>query len=468
KNTASYLLQKKRYQAVYAISLRLAAQSLQQYQYASYENYGATDAAIHIRRINHQPVEFCNYVLLGIQQVLTEIFLIAFALTALAIVNGRLFLLLVPVIAPAVLLVLFIVKKRSKQVRTKIQEANSNSLQYLTEAVNGYVESNMYNSNVFFNNRYRNSLQLVNRHLTDMHLMQKAAPVIMELFGVAGLVFLIIQNQYTGSATNTVLLGAFIAAAYKIIPGIARIMSAGALIKTFAFTINDLPQLKNKTVTNNNATAHINTIRFDKVSFSYGEKRVIDALSFTAAKANVTALCGDSGTGKTTVINLLLGFIQQQQGDISFNSVAGNAAARKNYWLQTAYVKQQNFLLHASIKTNIILTGEDYDATRLNEAVEAAGLSTFLKTLPQGIDSGINQDGRNISGGQRQRIAIARALYKNADLLLLDEPFNELDEAAINALMDTFKAYAAKGKIVLLVTHNKAAAARCNEIVYIQ
>jgi ABC-type multidrug transport system fused ATPase/permease subunit len=468
KNVSSYLIQKYRYQLAYAIAVRLSLKNLGNYQAAAFEAYSDTDPARHIRNINHQPVEFCNYVLLGIQQILTELFLILFALTALAIVNLSLFLLLIPVIFTAVLLLLYIIKKRSKNVRTKIQQANSYTLQHLTEAVNGYVESNIFNSNPFFANRYRNSLQAVNRHLIEMHLMQKMAPVIMELFGVAGLIFLIVQSQHSGTVTDTILLGAFIAAAYKIIPGTARIMAAGALVKTFEYTVKDLLHLQNSNAVTANKTDVINTVIFKNINFSYGDKQIIDKLSFTITKGSMIALWGSSGSGKTTAINLLLAFVEQQSGEILVNDIACNATDRKNYWAQIGYVKQQNFLFHASVKTNIIVSDEEYDTNRLNNAINAAGLQPFLQTLPQGIDTIISQEGRNISGGQRQRIAIARALYKDASLLILDEPFNELDENAIAAMMQTFKAYASKGRIVLLVTHNKTAAEYCNEIVEIK
>lgn len=467
KNISSYLIQKHRYRQAYAIALRLSAQSLNNYLAAAYSDYSDIDPAVHVRKINHQSIEFCVYILLGIQQILTEIFLILFALTGLAIVNWSLFLLLIPVLIPAVLLVLYLIKKKSKNIRTKIQQANSYALQHLTEAINGYVESNIFNGNLFFSNRYRNSLREVNRHLIEMQLMQKMAPVVMELFGVAGLIFLIIQSQHAGTVTDTVLLGAFIAAAYKIIPGIARIMSAGALVKTFQYTIEDLLKQKNTTSVTTSPAAEVDAVVFKNIKFGYGEKQIISDFSCSISKGSMIALWGNSGLGKTTVINLLLGFLDQQEGEILINNVACPAEERKKNWPQVAYVKQQTFLFHASIKTNIVLSEVEYDANRLNVAILAAGLNPFLQQLPQGIDTIISQEGRNISGGQRQRIAIARALYKDASLLILDEPFNELDEVAIQSMMQTFKDYANKGKIVLLVTHNRAAAECCDEIINI-
>jgi ABC-type multidrug transport system fused ATPase/permease subunit len=468
KNAAGYLLQKHRYQLAYAIALRLSLLSLHKFQSAAFKEYSYTDPAIHIRQINHQPIEFCNYVLLGIQQILTELFLILFALTGLAIVNWTLFLLLIPVIVPAVLLVLYIIKKRSKNIRTKIQQANNYTLQHLTEGINGYVESNIFNSNSFFADRYRNSLQAVNKHLIEMQLVQKIAPVIMELFGVTGLIFLIVQHQHAGAITDTVLLGAFIAAAYKIIPGAARIMSASALARSFSYTVKDMPLPQNGTSVITAEATVINKIAFNNIFFGYGEKQTIHNFNFNISKGNMVAFWGNSGSGKTTLINLLLGFIEQAGGEILVNDMACTATERKNYWPQVAYVKQQNFLFHASVKTNIILSDAASDTSRLNKAIAAAGLQDFLQTLPEGINTIISQEGRNISGGQRQRIAIARALYKDASLLILDEPFNELDENAVADLMQTFKAYAGNGKIVLLVTHNTTAARYYNEMINIE
>jgi ABC-type bacteriocin/lantibiotic exporter with double-glycine peptidase domain len=170
-------------------------------------------------------------------------------------------------------------------------------------------------------------------------------------------------------------------------------------------------------------------------------------------------MMGKSGLGKTTILNLLLGFIEPRAGKIVVNGSGEYQKDIRAFRARIAYVKQEAFILHASIKENIALHENVYDEKRLVHAVRAAGIGKMADSL----DAVVTEDGKNFSGGQRQRIALARALYKDFDLLVLDEPFNELDEISERQLLDELRNIADKGKIVLLITHNPAALDYCNK-----
>ena len=143
--------------------------------------------------------------------------------------------------------------------------------------------------------------------------------------------------------------------------------------------------------------------------------------------------------------------------------VSGNEI--KNYWPSIAYVKQHNFFIHDSLQRNITFEEGDCDKESLQYALTVSGLDKIIAKFPEGLDKIITENGKNISGGQQQRIAIARALYKNAPVILLDEPFNELDEDATQSLLQHFRELAAAGKLVLMITHDKKSLTFCNKII---
>ena len=122
-------------------------------------------------------------------------------------------------------------------------------------------------------------------------------------------------------------------------------------------------------------------------------------------------------------------------------------------------------MIYDSIINNITLAENFYDTQRLESAINAAGLRELIDKYPERINKIITEDGKNISGGQRQRIAIARALYKDADLIILDEPFNELDRNSENLFLQHFTELSKQGKIILLITHNKESLSFCNKII---
>lgn len=183
------------------------------------------------------------------------------------------------------------------------------------------------------------------------------------------------------------------------------------------------------------------------------------------AGGDFIGISGISGKGKTTIIHLLLGFLDPCSGTISVNGSITEGIVRQQYWKAISYVKQQPFLIHDTILHNITMNEDRCDEERLRQAVEASGLSGTLVKFPSDLQQRISENGRNISGGQRQRIAIARALYKEADLIILDEPFNELDEESELAVLRHFKELSQKGKMIILVTHNKQSLSFCDRII---
>jgi ABC-type bacteriocin/lantibiotic exporter with double-glycine peptidase domain len=113
---------------------------------------------------------------------------------------------------------------------------------------------------------------------------------------------------------------------------------------------------------------------------------------------------------------------------------------------------------------NITLREHNYDEEKLKHVVEISGLQDLIDSTPEGLNKMIAENGKNISGGQQQRISIARALYKDADLILLDEPFNELDEESANVLVQHFKEMTKAGKMIILITHDSKSLSYCNKI----
>jgi ABC-type bacteriocin/lantibiotic exporter with double-glycine peptidase domain len=134
-----------------------------------------------------------------------------------------------------------------------------------------------------------------------------------------------------------------------------------------------------------------------------------------------------------------------------------------HYWPVISYVKQQSFLIHDTIARNICLEEGGYDRDKLEMVCHITGVNSLEQYCAYGLDAIISEEGRNISGGQRQRIILARALYKEFDMLLLDEPFNELDNESEIRLLEYFQKIAAQGKTVILVTHSPLALDFCNK-----
>ena len=213
------------------------------------------------------------------------------------------------------------------------------------------------------------------------------------------------------------------------------------------------------------SSAGIHSIQFKKINFQYPSQPVLNNLDLTIQKGDFVGIAGRSGKGKTTVLNLLLGFLTPASGEITVNEQTINTDELKTFWPSISYVRQQSFFIHDTVIRNITLDENAPDKKNLEYALAVSGLNEFIAKMPEGADKIITENGKNISGGQQQRITIARALYKNAELILLDEPFNELDEASAILLLDHFRELSAAGKMVVMITYDKKSLSYCNKII---
>lgn len=238
-------------------------------------------------------------------------------------------------------------------------------------------------------------------------------------------------------------------------------------MKTYEFTLADLLAIANEPETEKVSPVTINAIRLDKIHFSYNGKPVLSGLNLEVKPGDFAGISGYSGRGKTTLINILLGFIEQQEGVVCFNNKIITTAERQHYWDRISYIKQQPFFIHDTVLKNITLAEGGHNEHKLKEALSLSGLESVLQEYVEGKYLIVNENGKNLSGGQRQRVMLARALYHDFDTLILDEPFGELDQESENDILIRLKSIAALGKMIILVTHNKTSLAFCNKMIYL-
>ena len=190
----------------------------------------------------------------------------------------------------------------------------------------------------------------------------------------------------------------------------------------------------------------------------------LENVSFEIKAGSKVAFVGGSGSGKSTVLKLLLGLYEPTDGKVE---VAGNNItnmSKQNIRELSAYVPQDSFLFPESIGENITLSQSVENEKRLEKACEQAGVLDFINSLPDGFNSVLAESSENISGGQRQRIAMARALYKDAPVILFDEATSALDPATESAIIDSLTK-AAADKTVIMVTHRTKPIAMCDTII---
>ncbi|MFA6164232.1 MAG: thiol reductant ABC exporter subunit CydD [Methylobacter sp.] len=205
-------------------------------------------------------------------------------------------------------------------------------------------------------------------------------------------------------------------------------------------------------------------IEFNNVSKSYGKRQVLNSINLHIAAGEKIALVGESGAGKTTLLNLLLGFESPTEGRVLLN---GQTVNRECAAKAIAWVGQNAYIFHGSIKDNIALADPDASEQNIVNAAQAAGVTEFSAQLPEGLLTQIGERGYGLSGGQVQRIALARAFLKNADIVLLDEPTANLDAANKTLLLDVIEQLFAD-KTLIIASHDAEVIHRIDRRIELQ
>jgi len=474
KNFLSYLVYKGQCRFRHEVALRISYQNLLRYYNGSYNDYVHTDSAMHFARINLQPTEFSEHVVEGLQEMITEWTLITLTIVAILFFNAKLFVLLLLLLLPPVIIAAWITRRQILAAKANIADNRRLTMLRLEESIAAFVEANIYGKRGFFSGRYHRTQVEQNKHLAALRAVQGIPTRLAEVFAVFGLLTLISISILTGQGTGFVTLGAFLAAAYKIIPGIARILNLNGQMRAYAYTLDDLVE-KSRPAEENGLPLEkeplekepveqerITSIALREISFRYDQRYILRHFDLTIGSGCFLGIEGNSGRGKTTLLHLLLGFLPAEKGEVLYNGEVLDTISQKKYWRNIAYVKQQPLILQDTLLTNITLQEGRVEEERLQHVLAISGLDKLVGKLPGGLDARIAEHGRNISGGQRQRIAFARALYKKADVYIFDEPFSELDESSEERMLACLQQLSSEGKIVILITHNKKSLSWCN------
>jgi ATP-binding cassette subfamily C protein CydD len=200
------------------------------------------------------------------------------------------------------------------------------------------------------------------------------------------------------------------------------------------------------------STGPIREVRFDQVEFAYGAEPVLHDVGFTLVRGERVALVGRSGAGKTTLTQLLLGFLSPDQGRILIDGTDLRSIARDDWMRRLAWLPQRPTLFHGSVLDNIRLARPEASMTAVHSAVEQAGASALIAGLPQGYDTMLGDRGQGLSGGEIQRVALARVFLAEADIVVLDEASTGLDAETATLITRSIEQLA-KTAAVLVIAH---------------
>ena len=447
-----------------------------------YSNYLYRDISFHN---NKNPAELVNIVnsvtntatqyLFAIITFVKEIFLIVFLISGLLIINFKFSLYILVSILLISSLLFISVKNRVKKLGKEGIEIEKNILKSLNEGLGGIkIIKTLQNYN-FFINEFRNLKSKKLDILLIVQILTLLPKLFLEIFAVACttlLTIFLLKSDLTFSqiipiiTVISIILVRMIPSFSNINTGLQHIRYMGSHFDL----VSDELEIKIEENSEKNSKEKINikidelnSIELRNLPFSYGKKIILDNVNIELKKGEFIGLIGRTGTGKTTLVDMILGLLKPKNGKIIINKIEETNFNALTKFI--GYVPQDIYLADCSIMENIAFGEEEnnIDIERVKKSLKLSQLDEFIESSSEDILSKVGDRGVRISGGQKQRIGIARALYRNPKIIIMDESTNSLDSLTEEKFINDVKSIS-KEIIVLFITHRTSALKFCDKI----
>ncbi len=353
-------------------------------------------------------------------------------------------------------------------------EAEGQRIKSVQEGLGAFINIKLRDLAENYLNKYRKPNNSSAYYGFLQNATQQIPKNLLEVLIFASLLLLIaISAAFTNISNKEILsiLGLFAIASYKLLPTISRITGTIQSIRFYKPSMDVFQGLTGHGNSHNQKKQNLtfnDTLSIENLWLSYGDHDLLKDINISINKGDTVGITGKSGSGKTTLAHCIMGLIKPTQGQITKDKI--DIQADIVAWMNLiGYVPQTVFLLDDTIQNNITLNfdSEPVDMDILKLAIAQAGLTDWINSLPNGFVSHVGERGNKISGGQLQRIGIARALYRNPEILVFDESTSALDSRTEQEFIETIETLK-KDKTILFITHKRAPLKICDKIFRIE
>ena len=444
-----------------------------------YEEYLGADIPT-VFRITDGDIPHTFSLVLALLQLMTECVVSLFLVIYLIRVNWQMTLLLMLVLALLTLWNARVLKKKLNAIGKRNQDIQSRIAKWRIQSIYGLKDVKVLNRQDFFIRNYYESGKVGAELATKYAVLNNLPHLVIETIFMATILGFMMALLTSGQNLSAFLpqLMAFGVAAIRVMPSANRINTYMTEIAyeqpslDFVYeNLTDAMKTNKKMAAERAKVAggalHLEKeIRLEGITFRYpdGDRNIFTDASMVIPKGKSVGIKGASGAGKSTIVDILLGLLHVQKGEITCDGA--NIFSNYESWLsQIGYIPQSIYLIDESIRDNIAfgIDEREIDDVRIREVAAEAQLLEFIDSLPEGLDTKIGDRGVRLSGGQRQRIGIARALYHNPEILVFDEATSALDNETEAALMGAINSFHGR-KTMIIIAHRLNTIENCDLI----
>lgn len=420
--------------------------------------------------VNSLCLMFSFGVLQSLFTIAGETLLALMIFVALFVLSFKVSVWLFLVTLPLTVIYAFIVRKRLRLCGEEEIQARRKLARVTVETYRGYSELEVYSAFDGQLDSFRSGINVIGKCRERLSIMRPLPSFLSELALVLGLVFLLMAQE----GHQLLVGGAFALAAFRLMPAFRNIVEAWSAIQQTSYCVDVLEKDLSDDPADGIARKGLSfkdSLKAEHLSFSFPDGTpILSDFEMTIRKGERVGICGPSGSGKSTLFNLLLGFYPPTSGCVTVDGVELNEETHRSWLELVGYVPQDVFVMQDTLARNVAIGDGDIDEDRLAESLRLACLSSWVESLPNGIHTMLGEAGSRMSGGQRQRIGIARALYKGAEVLFLDEATSSVDVETEREINQTIGSLSdnCKELTIVVIAHRESSLSYCSRIVNVK
>ena len=462
--------------------VEIVSQMMRSYQKIPYADYLNKNTSEIIHNIQQVPGIFTSGVLTSFLRSISDGIIMVVIVTYLAWIDFFIFSILLAAIVGISYMYDFFYRQKIHAYGSISNKAVSKGNRGVIEGIEGLKEVRILQKEGFFYNIVRSAVEEHADARGRYMLLQIVPRYLIEITVITVVVIVMAYYAYSGQNMSSLLpiLAVFGVSAIRLIPVANSLVNSLVNLRYGQDSVSRLKHEMLKSCTlegeadgnykdNDLLREKFSSLELKGVEFSYphSSKKAIKGISLKIKSGDSIGIIGETGSGKSTLVDLILGLIQPSSGSICYNGVeltAPNILTKK-----AAYVPQKLFIIDDTLANNITLESDQkkVDSARLNDSLFSARLTSVVQSSSEGVQQRLGDKGVSLSGGQRQRVALARALYHDREILVMDEATNALDSATEQEIVDEVGRL--KGsKTIILVAHNLSTLKNCDQIIKIQ
>lgn len=466
------------YRRRYTISHRM----MRAYMHAPYIFHLQRNTAELLRNVAQEVGTFISTVVTNILKMTREAVMALAILIFLFVMEPLITLLVILLTGVGAGTFILMTKKKMKEYGREEQERRSEMIKALNQGLGGIKDARVLNREEEFIEKFRIQALKSTRLLAYLRFIQQVPRPVVESTAVIGMLLVSVLLVWQDRPMSTIIptLTLFAMATVRLMPSVQEIVSLYTSVRYNIVTLNpiynDLKELEEYNTKFKKDRESQKQIRLDKnieiknVSYSYPEteEQALKNISITIPKGKAVAFVGASGAGKTTIVDLVLGLLEPDEGEIIVDGV--NIQKNLSAWQKNiGYIPQMIYLADETLRSNIAfgIPKNEIDENKVRQAVNLAQLKSMVNRLPNGLDTIVGEHGTRLSGGQRQRIGIARALYHDPDVLIMDEATSALDnitEKQITSAIESLKGE----RTLIIIAHRLTTVKNCDQLYFME